>query len=271
VAGDYQVSVDGIAGCGALTSVITVGSPMPLASAATTDMTTCAVAADGAVSVDVQGGVAPYTYAWSNGATSEDLMAVEAGQYSLTITDANGCQYAMPAVDVIAGQGPVADFDATPNAVMVNDPVEFFNTGSYGLTYTWDFGDGQTSTDTEPTHSYGLPGLYTVTLTVEDGDCVALHTEDVAVSTSTGVTTLSDEGVLAWTEGGQFVVQWQGLSSGRLQVDVLDASGRVLVREQAQGTMGRMTVDGQDLPSGVYLLRLTDGTQQRTVRLPLVR
>src|SRR6266705_6493418 len=37
------------------------------------------------------------------------------------------------------------------------------------LTYSWDFGDGQTGSDTQPTHAYGVPGWYIAVLTVSDG------------------------------------------------------------------------------------------------------
>ncbi|MBL8001529.1 MAG: PKD domain-containing protein [Flavobacteriales bacterium] len=269
--GSYQVAVNGSSSCGAISAAVVVDSPLPLAAAATATGATCAASADGGVNVDVQGGTAPYTYAWSNGDLGEDLVNVPAGSYTLALTDANGCAYNMPAAVVFAGAGPVATFTPSATTVLVNEQVEFFNASTSGAFYTWDFGDGQTSNDAEPTHLFTLPGLFNVTLTVEEGDCVAQHTEVIAVSTSTGVTELSTDGVLAWTEGGQFVVQWQGLEASGVQVDLLDAAGRVVAQDRAQGTMGRMTIDGQRLPTGVYLLRLVSGDAQRTVRLPLVR
>ena len=50
----------------------------------------CALTADGSVDLTVSGGVAPYTYSWSNGATTEDLTNVTTGVFNVTVTDANG-------------------------------------------------------------------------------------------------------------------------------------------------------------------------------------
>lgn len=45
----------------------------------------------GAINVSVNAGVQPYSYAWSNGATTQDVTGLPAGNYNLTITDSMGC------------------------------------------------------------------------------------------------------------------------------------------------------------------------------------
>lgn len=51
----------------------------------------CANANSGAINLLVSGGSAPFTYSWSNGATTEDLINIPAGNYLVTVKDANGC------------------------------------------------------------------------------------------------------------------------------------------------------------------------------------
>ncbi len=63
-----------------------------------------------------------------------------------------------------------ADFTASPTEGVLPLTVTFTNTSTGDYTSSlWDFGDGITSTLTNPTHTYTAAGVYTVTLTVSDG------------------------------------------------------------------------------------------------------
>jgi PKD repeat protein len=62
---------------------------------------------------------------------------------------------------------PVADFTANPTSGKKPLAVGFSDTSSGAITSrSWNFGDGSTSTASNPSHTYWRPGTYTVTLTV---------------------------------------------------------------------------------------------------------
>ncbi|WNM19125.1 PKD-like domain-containing protein [Flavobacterium capsici] len=70
----------------------TILEPQPLVvSANTTNPLDCSNANTGAIDLIVAGGTPPFNYSWSNGASTEDLVNVNAGNYQVTVTDNNGC------------------------------------------------------------------------------------------------------------------------------------------------------------------------------------
>lgn len=70
---------------------LVVGNPLPAPTLSTSVSDVwCFGGLNGSIDLTVSGGVAPYTYLWSNGATAEDVSDLFAGTYSVTVTDANG-------------------------------------------------------------------------------------------------------------------------------------------------------------------------------------
>ncbi|MBK6965471.1 MAG: SprB repeat-containing protein [Bacteroidales bacterium] len=88
-AGTYTVTITDANGCTATAQAI-ITQPTALSGGAVATSSTCGNA-NGSVDLSVSGGTPAYTYAWSNGATTQDLVNVVANTYSVTITDANGC------------------------------------------------------------------------------------------------------------------------------------------------------------------------------------
>ncbi len=69
-------------------SVAITPNPIVVTGIVTDD--SCAVISTGEVNISVTGGKTPYTYAWSNGAVTEDITGLDAGTYNVTVTDALG-------------------------------------------------------------------------------------------------------------------------------------------------------------------------------------
>ncbi|MBK9984217.1 MAG: PKD domain-containing protein [Saprospiraceae bacterium] len=91
-----------------------------------------------------------------------------AGSYNVTLkaTNAQGMNTITKTNYITVGDDPVSDFDFTQNGLVVT----FQNLSVGATSYLWNFGDGNTSTQTNPVHTYNQDGTYNVKLTAIN-DC----------------------------------------------------------------------------------------------------
>ncbi|NUM31918.1 MAG: M4 family metallopeptidase [Bacteroidetes bacterium] len=90
VDGYYFVTVTDANGCTTNDSSV-IKEPTKLVISHTITDVNCYGGNDGAVNITVSGGILPYTFNWSNSATTEDINNLISGNYSVTVTDKNGC------------------------------------------------------------------------------------------------------------------------------------------------------------------------------------
>jgi PKD repeat protein len=99
------------------------------------------------------------------------------GTYTVTLSvidDFGLSDHYSSSVSVI-NEDPYASFYWVPGSPYVGETVDFYDTSNPGEScdfidsWYWEFGDGSTSTDQNPSHSYSSPGDYTITLSVTDG------------------------------------------------------------------------------------------------------
>jgi hypothetical protein len=91
-AATYTVTVTTNNGCSAIGSATVVnGATLPNVSATTVDNTNCTGIGNGSIDITVSGGTLPYTFVWSNAATTEDISNLNAATYTVTVTTNNGC------------------------------------------------------------------------------------------------------------------------------------------------------------------------------------
>ena len=139
-----------------------------------------------------------------------------------------------------------------------------FTDGSIGAnTYHWDFGDGGTSTEASPAHTYATNGNYTVCLTIT-GDC-GDATACQAIGISVGISAAGGKShllsIAPSPANDRFMVRSEGAAI--VQVQLLDADGRLVsVTDQTHGT--NLMVPVAHLPAGMYAarVRLSDGSME---------
>jgi hypothetical protein len=163
VPGTYTVTVSDANDCSITldVTIVELSSWMYL-SFETSDIL-CAGNSNGGIDLEVNGGVAPYSYLWSNGAISQDLNGVPAGTYTVTVTDANGCSN--------TGMATVHEPTALTAWASKTNPVCGLN-GSINVhvsggvqPYSFLWSNGETTEDI----SGLIPGVYTVTITDANG------------------------------------------------------------------------------------------------------
>ncbi len=158
-AGVYTVFVTDANGCKDTIDRTVTEPALPLSTAPTVVDVLCFGDATGSVDPGIYGGTAPYSYNWSNGATSATIVGITAGTYTLTVTDNNGCTdtwsyivkeptdslfLALTGVDVLCFGESTGSVSSTVNG------------GTSPYTYLWSNGATSTSINNIPAGSYDL-------------------------------------------------------------------------------------------------------------------
>lgn len=177
-----------------------------------------------------------------------------AGKTSATTTfdclgPAGGVGVFAAALDEDAQVLPVASFTYTFDGV----DYQFQSTSTDADSLHWDLGDGATSTDVAPTHTYGAGNNYTVTLTAFQGVCTNVATIQLfSVGLAEGSTTTS---ILVFPDPADDRITVRSDYSIRA-LRLLDAAGRELKRLVPQRRDGLIELDVSDLAPGSYVISL---------------
>ena len=247
-AGTYTVTMTDANDC-VTQGTVEIGEPDPVTANLTPVDVDCFGAATGSISVDVSGGTPPYTFSWNNGATTQNIEDLPVGDYTVTITDDNGCfiveSTTIDGPSVITIDGIVTDVLCAGDENGAIDITVSGGTPPY--TFSWDF--GATTEDLDNL----VIGDYTVTVT-DANNCTATETftveEPPLLNISATLQGIScngaDDGAISITvEGGTppYSYEWSdgsteedlvGVPAGTYTVIITDANGCII---SATGTI----------------------------------
>jgi hypothetical protein len=182
-AATYSVTITDANGCSS-TSSANITEPNSLVAASTVDANeACLNTMDGELTASATGGTTPYTYAWSNAATTASITGLTAGYYTVTITDANGCSdmitdtivYGLATFDTIA-------YTACDSMVSPSGLFTWNTSGTYMDTLT---------------NSVGCDSVLTVNLTIN-----TFTTSHQTITACDGL--VSPNGLFVWTVSGTY-------------------------------------------------------------------
>jgi len=189
--GPYAVEVSDAKGCVTGSSfVIKRPAPIKVVTVRKTQVTCEPRSVVEQFDIAVTGGVPPYTIQWSGGAVSDSGLKMTTdrpGLYILNIRDGAGCEFResfeVENSDVLLDTDfQSASFDQY-NAFLVGIPILFQNkTIGNIVTYFWDFGDGNSSSEVSPSHTYQKPGKYEIILQAVDvNGCILIAKKEIEI------------------------------------------------------------------------------------------
>ncbi|HTA27671.1 MAG TPA: PKD domain-containing protein, partial [Bacteroidia bacterium] len=241
-AGSYTVTVTDNNGCATTTSVIVTQPSAVTASITSSTNILCNGGNNGSATVTATGGTIPYAYLWApGGQTNATATGLIAGNYVVTVTDANGCTITT-SVNITEPTSLTATMSA-PTQVLCNGGNNGSATvtaggGTPNYTYIWVPIGGNNATGT------GLiAGSYTVTVTDANG-CSA-----------TSSVVITQPSVLIATMGASSNVTCNGQANGSASVNVV---GGTQPYAYVWNPSGGSTATGTGLSAGSYSVVITD-------------
>lgn len=169
-AGTYTVKITDANDCQITKSTVIAQPADMLLSLTHTDIA-CNVATGSASVTIVSGGSLPPTYLWSTGDTSASISNKPAGNYTIEVTDLNGCKKnTTVGIDNVGGPDPTAtSTDATCIGSCNGTATVTVSSGTSPYSYSWNDPAGQTT----PTATLLCAGTYVVTVTDTNG-CIGV-------------------------------------------------------------------------------------------------
>ena len=224
----------------------------------------CGGKSTGTASASISGGVAPYSYLWSNGlGTNASVSNLSAGTYTVTVTDAAGCSKTK-SVTITQNPGLILIVNQTG----ANSATANVSGGVSGYTYYWNTIPAQTSLT-----ATGLITGSTYKLKVTDSKgCTQIGsimiTGAKVISDGT-LNNLTDLAVYPNPSHQLLHISFSNNDIEEIKIGLIDISGRIIKKEiyKSNSRFNEFTFDIESLTPGVYLLQIENNNALKVVRI----
>ena len=243
--GGYDINITDARGCMIDTTIqITTNAPTLITSILTN--VSCFGLANGAIDVTVIQGVPTYTYAWNNGASTEDLSNLNPGTYELSVRDGNGCFTDF--TYTISEPSAIILYATATNAVNSNNGTIDLSVSGGTPAYSIQWNNNETTEDLTNL----APGLYTVTVIDANGCQAATAGEVISENTNT-VSELENND---WTifpnpSNSDATIKWNNNKVD--EIFITDTNGK-LISKKSVLDVNEFQVE--NLESGIYFVNL---------------
>lgn len=147
-----------------------------------------------------------------------------------------------------------------------------FKSGN-GVTCLWDFGDGNTATGAEVSHEYAQTGVYTVSLTVVEGENLVTYSRDIAISSMSTQIDIEE----SFTEVNLYPnpaneilnIEIYKANFNELTIEIYNATGKQILKKKIEQIHNseNITLNISDLKSGLYIVNIKpEGKTPKTLR-----
>lgn len=264
--GGYCLTLTDIKGCTAVACDSVHEPPILLNTVDGTDLS-CFGAFDGTVFCNTSGGVQPYIYHWNTGDSTGIVSGLAGGNYSVTLTDFNGCE--------LSGSTNITEPIAITTFSIINPLIGGLNNGAINLSvtggippYTFFWSNGKTNEDIDSLAA----GTYFITITDSDS-CQKI--DSFLVGYSLGLDALADKGLFSVSPNpasNELSIAFLGDIDGLVDLAIIDLNGKPVFSQS------NLLIEQQKirllLPfihDGIYLLVITTATSRQAQKLTITR
>jgi hypothetical protein len=256
-AGMHSVVVMDSIGC-TDTAMITLTEPTAIALTDSVNNVLCNGDSTGTAMVMATGGTPAYSYAWSNGDTTDMIMNAGAGSYMVTVSDMNGCILMLTstiseptsALDVTIADNGNGTADATATG------------GTTGYSFVWS--NGNTTSD-----ATGLINNTTYTVTVTDANgCTDVATVTVVIVAINNIANVSNLSLFPNPTNANVFVELELVETATVQINITNSIGQLVISKELTNVQSeKVELNTSTLTSGVYMVQLTIGKELVTRKL----